>query len=71
MAGHVFSLLITGERDEGAGALRRIALDLPRLFLKLGWSRLLDGRRPHTALLGASLNGYWAGLCSYSRRRGA
>jgi GT2 family glycosyltransferase len=71
MAGHVFSLLIMGERGVAAGGLRRIAVDLPRLFLKLGWSRLLDGRRPHTALLGASLNGYWAGLSSYTRRRSA
>ena len=70
MAGHVSSLLIMAERGRHAGSLRRIGLDLPRLFLKLGWSRLLDGRRPQTALLGAAVRGYSAGLSSYSRRRG-
>jgi GT2 family glycosyltransferase len=69
MAGHVFSLLVMAEHNRHDGGLRRIFLDLPRLFLKLGWSRVLDGRRPHSALLGASMRGYWAGLSSYSRRR--
>ena len=68
--GHVGLLHLLHEGGQ-AGALGRIALGLPRLFLKLGWRRLVEGRRPQTAMLGAALRGYCAGVFSRPERRRA
>lgn len=69
MSGHVAALLIQAERHGHRGNLRRIALELPGLFVRLGWSRLLHGRRPHSALLGPAVRGYISGLAFYGRHR--
>jgi GT2 family glycosyltransferase len=70
VSGHVAALLIQLERHGRRADLRRVALDLPMLFLKLGWSRLWHGRRPHSAMFGPALQGYCAGLSYYARHSG-
>jgi GT2 family glycosyltransferase len=67
MSGHVAALLIQSERHRDRRNLRRVALALPGLFLKLGWSRLTQGWRPHSAMLGPAVRGYCAGLAHYAR----
>ncbi len=72
ISGHVAALLIQRERGADRAGLRRVAFELPMLLAKLGWSRLIHGRRPHSAMLGPALQGYCAGLSFYARhRRGA
>lgn len=71
MAGHVAALLIQLERHGRRGDLRRVAIDLPKLLIKLGWSRIRHGRRPHTAMFGAAVQGYCAGLAGMAGRSGS
>jgi hypothetical protein len=71
MAGHVAALLIQLKRHGRRGDLRRLTIELPRLFVKLGWSRLWDGRRPHTAMFGAAVQGYCAGLAGIAGLTGS
>jgi hypothetical protein len=67
MSGHVAALLVQSARHRDRRNLRRVALGLPGLFLKLGWSRLTQGWRPHSAMLGPAVRGYCAGLAHYAR----
>ncbi|HXV23923.1 MAG TPA: glycosyltransferase family A protein [Alphaproteobacteria bacterium] len=69
ISGHVVALLIQSERHGHRANLHRVAIELPKLFLKLGWNRLLQGRRPHSAMLGSALQGYCAGLGFYAKHR--
>lgn len=69
MSGHVAALLIQAERHGHRGNLRRIAFDLPEMFLKLAWSRLLQGPRSQTVLLGPAVQGYFSGLTFYAKHR--
>ena len=59
------SVPVIGDR----GSLRRVGRDLPLAFLKLGWSRITQGRRPVSAMLTPALQGYCSGLAGYARHR--
>jgi GT2 family glycosyltransferase len=71
MSGHVTALLIQAERHGHRGNLRRIVVELPGLFAKLGWSRLLHGRRPSSELLCPAIKGFFSGLTFYAGHRRA
>jgi GT2 family glycosyltransferase len=69
MSGHVMALLLQRDRHGDRGSLRRVGRDLPLAFLKLGWSRITQGRRPVSAMLTPALQGYCSGLAGYARHR--
>jgi GT2 family glycosyltransferase len=69
ISGHVVALLTQGERHGDRGSLRRVGRELPLAFLKLGWSRITQGRRPISAMLRPALAGYCSGLARYARLR--
>ena len=69
MSGHVLALLLQRERHGDRGSLRRVGRDLPLAFVKLGWSRITQGRRPISAMLRPALQGYCSGLAGYAKHR--
>jgi len=62
MRGHVSALIAQHDAFGDRGNLRRIALQLPKYFVRTGVGSLLHGRWTRLNLLGAEIRGWVAGL---------
>ncbi len=67
--GHAAAALVQFEDDGGLGNLRHVLLDLPRTYVRMGMSHLVQGSRPRRRTLRHEVVGYGSGLRYYARHR--